>query len=206
VFEKYEALTKGMSFTAIYVEVRLASEYNVETDKLTIYFEANKEDADVWDKYARVGGNKKAQLRICYKFVDDESAAAFSSTTVPSTQQLSSYQVNGSYVPNVNGYYRYTFPADVVIPEGKKLLIGGFCAVGSIQGGATATGAVSNTTYVKEIASKTDKVVKVAEGNTAGAGYVYSVKIDGVAYFSKLTLTDLQKLYTAAGKTNVITA
>ena len=198
---KYEALTKGMKFEAVYIKAEIISEYNVETNEVNIYLQVDQAHADNW-KTLVAPTSEKPRLRMGYKFVDGTTSTALYSLDAT---LLDTYQIGGAYVPLVNGYYRYSF-GSVTIPEGKNLQIQGYAILGTAQGGVTAGVAHKNTTYLKEIESKIAKVVKVAEGNTAGEGYIYSVKVDGVAYFSKLTVTDLQKLYTAAGKTNVITA
>ena len=112
-------------------------------------------------------------------------------------------QVGGAYVPLVNGYYRYNL-GEVTIEEGKNLQITGYAGLVTAQGGTTAGITHKNTTYVKEAQDKIANAGILSD--VAGNGYLYAVNVGGVNKYSKLTLTDLQGLYTYAGDATVITA
>ena len=111
-------------------------------------------------------------------------------------------QVVGAYVPLVNGKYRYGLGE--VATEGKNLQITGYATLTTAQGGVTAGITHKNTTYVKEAQNKIANAGILSD--VAGNGYLYAVNVGGVNKYSKLTLTDLQGLYTYAGDATVITA
>ncbi len=197
--EQYECLTKGMVFEALYLKAEIISEYNAETKKLSIYLAVEQAGADKWNAVISPTG-EKAKLNLGYLVTDKTTSEPIYS---PSCTTLGVYQVGGAYVPLVNGKYVYAL-GDVAIEEGKNLQITGYAGLSTAQGGVTAGIAHKNTTYVKEAQNKIANAGILS--SEAGNGYLYAVNVGGVNKYSKLTLTDLQGLYTYAGDTTTITA
>lgn len=198
--EQYECLTKGMVFEALYLKAEIISEYNTETKKLSIYLAVEQAGADKWNAVMQPTG-EKAKLRLGYLVTDKTTSSAVYSAE--NTKIYDPYQVGGAYVPLVNGYYRFDL-GEVTIEEGKNLQITGYATLVTAQGGVTAGITHKNTTYVKEAQDKIANAGILSD--VAGNGYLYAVNVGGVNKYSKLTLTDLQGLYTYAGDTTTITA
>lgn len=194
--EQYECLTKGMVFEALYLKAEIISEYNAETKKLSIYLAVEQAGADKWNAVMQPTG-EKAKLNLGYLVTDKTTSEPVYSPS--NTKTIGAYQVGGTYVPLVNGYYRYDLGE--VATEGKNLQITGYATLITAQGGVTAGITHKNTTYVKEAQ---DKIANAGIlSNEAGNGYLYAVNVGGVNKYSKLTLTDLQGLYTYAGDTTI---